>query len=161
MSISITMAIDIGRIRQKAEDYYRRGDFYCSEAIVKTIREEFGLTVSEEVVKLASGFPVGIGGAGCVCGAVVGGVMALGLFFGRTAPGDDRVKKTMALSRELHDRFKDKHKRTCCRVLTRGMTLGSPEHMEQCISLTGEVAEETARIILRESAAEFTEERRT
>jgi C_GCAxxG_C_C family probable redox protein len=147
--------VDIDRIRQKAEDYYRRGDFYCSEAIVKTIREEFHLPVSEDVVKMASGFPVGIGGAGCVCGAVVGGVMALGLFFGRTAPGDDRVKKAMALAQELHDRFKEKHKRTCCRWLTRGMTLGSPEHMEQCISFTGEVAEETARIILRESVPGF------
>jgi hypothetical protein len=30
------------------------------------------------------------------------------------------------------------------------MELGSPEHMDQCISFTGEVAEETARIIVRE-----------
>ena len=154
-------SVDVDRIRHRAEGYYRRGDFYCSEAIVKTIREEFGLGVSEEVVKLASGFPIGIGGSGCVCGAVVGGVMALGLFFGRTAPGDDRVKKAMALAQELHDRFREKHKRTCCRRLTRGMTLGSPEHLEQCISLTGEVAEETARIILRESALEFTDGRQT
>ncbi len=153
--------VDIDRIRQKAEDYYRRGDFYCSEAIVKTIREEFELSVSEEVIRMASGFPAGIGGAGCICGAVVGGVMALGLFFGRTAPGDDRAKKAMALSQELHDRFGKKHKRTCCRVLTKGMTLGSSEHMDQCVALTGEVAEETARIILRESAPGFTDERRT
>jgi hypothetical protein len=30
------------------------------------------------------------------------------------------------------------------------MTLGSPEHMEQCIYFTGEVAEEAAKIIARE-----------
>ena len=41
----------------------------------------------------------------------------------------------------------------CCRVLTRNMTLGSSEHMEQCISFTGEVAKTTARIILRELEA--------
>lgn len=56
----------------------------------------------------------------------------------------------MALSKELHDTFKVKHKNLCCRVLTKGMTLGSPKHMEQCISFTGEVAEETAKIIVRE-----------
>jgi hypothetical protein len=32
------------------------------------------------------------------------------------------------------------------------MTLKSPEHMRQCIAFTGEVADETAKIILRESA---------
>jgi C_GCAxxG_C_C family probable redox protein len=142
--------VDIDRIRQKAEDYYRRGDFYCSEAIVKTLREEFRLPITEEVVAMASGFPVGVGGSGCMCGAVVGGVMALGLFFGRTAPGDDRVTKAMDLSRELHDLFKTRHQNTCCRVLTKGMSLGSHEHMAQCIAFTGEVAEEAARIIVRE-----------
>jgi hypothetical protein len=30
------------------------------------------------------------------------------------------------------------------------MTLGSPEHMNQCISFTGEAAEETAKINARE-----------
>jgi len=157
----MTMPVDVGRIRRTAEDYYRRGDFYCSEAIVKTIRDEFALPVPEEVVKAASGFPVGVGAAGCICGAIAGGVMALGLVFGRTAPGDDAVKKAMALSRELHDRFAERHRRTCCRVLTKGMALGSPEHLEQCISLTGEIAEETARIILRESERGSLEARRT
>jgi C_GCAxxG_C_C family probable redox protein len=56
----------------------------------------------------------------------------------------------MALSKELHDTFRKRHKSICCRVLTKGMTLGSPEHIEQCIYLTGEVAEEVAKIIARE-----------
>jgi uncharacterized membrane protein YukC len=30
------------------------------------------------------------------------------------------------------------------------MTLGSPKHMEQCIHFTGEVAEEAAKLIVRE-----------
>lgn len=142
--------IDLHKIKTTAENYYRNGDYYCSEAIVKTIKDKFGLPVSDDVIAMASGFPVGIGGSGCTCGAVVGGIMALGLFFGRTELKDTKVNKTMALSKELHDTFKGKHKNLCCRVLTKGMTLGSPEHMEQCISLTGEVAEETAKIIARE-----------
>jgi C_GCAxxG_C_C family probable redox protein len=76
--------------------------------------------------------------------------MAIGLFFGRTEPKDTKVNNTMALSKELHDIFKDRHKCLCCRVLTKDMTLGSPEHMEQCIYFTGEVAEEAAKIIARE-----------
>ncbi len=144
------MNIDFAQVRATAEKYYRDGDFYCSEAVVKTIRDAFGLEFDDSVIAVASGFPVGIGGSGCTCGAVIGGVMALGMVFGRTQAKDERVNKAMALSKELHDQFRANHKSLCCRVLTKNLTLGTPEHLEQCISLTGEVAEAVARIIVRE-----------
>ncbi|MDD1701857.1 MAG: C-GCAxxG-C-C family protein [Methanoregula sp.] len=143
-------SIDTARIRNIAEDYYRNLDYYCSEAIVRTINDEFKLGYPDDVIKMASGFPIGMGGSGCTCGAVAGGVMALGMVFGRKLPKDEKVKKCMALAAELHDRFKMNHKVLCCRVHTKGMVLGSPEHMKQCVDFTGEVAEETAKIILRE-----------
>jgi len=143
-------SIDTDRIRKIAEAYYRNGDYYCSEAIVKTINDEFNLGYPEEVIKMASGFPIGMGGSGCSCGAVVGGIMAIGMVFGRTAPKDEKVKQCMALSHELHDKFRVNHTVLCCRILTKDMVLGSPIHLQQCIDLTGEVAEETAKIILRE-----------
>lgn len=142
--------IDLKRIRTTAENYYRNGDYYCSESIVKTIKDEFGLELRDDVIALASGFPIGIGGSGCTCGAVVGGIMAIGMFFGRTQAKDKKVAKTMALANELHNIFKERHKNLCCRILTMGMELGSPKHMEQCISFTGEIAEEAAKIIVRE-----------
>ena len=142
--------VDLERIKTIAEDYYRNSDFYCSEAIVKTIKDEFGLQLPDDVIAMASGFPVGIGGSGCTCGAISGGIMALGMFFGRTQPKNEKVNKAMALSNELHKTFQNKHKSLCCRVLTKGMTLGSPEHMQQCIAFTGEVAYETAKLIVRE-----------
>jgi C_GCAxxG_C_C family probable redox protein len=141
---------DPAAIKRQAETYYRDMDFYCSEAIVKTINDEFGLGYPEEVIKMASGFPIGMGGSGCTCGAVAGGIMALGMGFGRTYPRDERVKKCMALAHELHDRFRERHGCLCCRVLIKDMVPGSPVHMQQCIAFTGEVAEETAKIILRE-----------
>lgn len=146
----MNVKVDFNKIRNLAEDYYRDGDFYCSEAIVKTIKDEFQLPISDDVIAAASGFPVGMGGSGCTCGAVSGGIMAIGLFFGRTEAKDEKVNKIMALANELHEIFRKRHKTLCCRILTKDMELGSPKHMEQCISLTGEVAEEVARIIVRE-----------
>ncbi|PKM69084.1 MAG: hypothetical protein CVU95_00425 [Firmicutes bacterium HGW-Firmicutes-2] len=143
--------IDLDKVRTTAENYYRNGDFYCSEAIVKTIKDEFQLSISDDIIAAASGFPVGMGNSGCSCGAVVGGIMTLGLVFGRTEAKDKKVVKTMKLANELHETFRKKHKTLCCRVLTKGMRLGSRKHMDQCISFTGEVAEEVAKIILRES----------
>ncbi len=142
--------IDVLKIKNLAEGYYSNGDFYCSEAIIKTIKDEFQLPISDDIIAAASGFPVGIGGAGCTCGAVVGGIMAIGLFFGRTEAKDEKVNKAMALAHELHNHFKSNHKTLCCRTLTTDMELGSPKHMEQCVSLTGEVAIEVAHMIIRE-----------
>ena len=142
--------VNLNQIRTTAEDYYRKGEFYCSEAIVKTIKDAFNLNFSYDVIKTASGFPVGIGGSGCTCGAIAGGIIAIGMVFGRSAAGDPSVGKAMALSKEIHDTFKNAHSSACCRVLTQGMTLGTEKHMTQCIALTGEVAEHTAKIILRE-----------
>lgn len=143
--------IDPSHIRKIAEEYYRSGKFYCSEAIVKTINDTCGLNYPDSVVRLASGFPIGIGGAGCSCGAVTGGVMALGMVFGRDQPKDPGIDRCLRLSRELHDLFSSRHGCLCCRSLTHGMVLKSPEHMHQCVAFTGEVAEETARIIIRET----------
>lgn len=143
-------SIDIGQLRRDAENHYRDGDYFCSEAIVAAVRKHIDPDIPESAIAMASGFPVGVGGSRCICGAVSGGVMCLGYFFGRTLPGDPRVNKAMELSQELHNSFQTNHKVLCCRVLTSGMELGSPEHMAQCISFTGEVAEQTARIIARE-----------
>ena len=137
-------------IRKQAEAYYRDMDYYCSEAIVKTINDQFGIGYPESIVKLASGFPIGMGGSGCTCGAVAGGVMALGMVFGRIKAKDGQVKHCMALARELHDKFRKRHGCLCCRILIKDMVLASPEHMDQCVAFTGEVAEETAKIIIRE-----------
>lgn len=143
--------VDLIDVRNTAEAYYRNGDFYCSEAVVKTIKDKFELNISDDAIAMASGFPVGIGGSGCTCGAVSGGIMALGMVFGRTAAKDPKVTKAMELSKELHDIFREKHKSTCCRILIKGLTLGSDDHMKQCIDFTGEVAEVVASLILRET----------
>ena len=142
--------IDIPAIKKEAEDLYREGKYYCSEAIIATIRKHFDTNMPEQAIAMGSGFPIGIGGAMCNCGAVSGGVVLLGYFFGRTLPGDEKVKKAMELAKELHDYFESQHKTLCCRILTKGMELGSPVHMKQCIAFTGEIAAKTAEIIARE-----------
>ena len=85
---------DVQKSREKAESYYLEGDFRCSEAVLKVIWENFKTELPEDIVSLATGFPHGVGGSGCICGALVGGSMALGMFFGRSvAKEDDKLKK--------------------------------------------------------------------
>lgn len=139
--------IDLEQVRTKAEEYYRNKDFYCSEAVVKTMLETFDNSMSLDVIKAASGFPVGIGGSGCTCGAISGGIISIGLFFGRSVAKDISVNKAMALSAQLYNKFIDAHRVSCCKILIKGFEHGSEKHMKQCISFTGEMAYETAKII--------------
>ena len=142
--------LNLNTVKTDAEKLYRDGDYFCSEAIISTIRKHIDPNMPEQAIAMGSGFPVGIGDSKCVCGAVSGGVVALGYFFGRVKPKDKKVKNTMKLAKELHDSFQSNHKVLCCKVHTKDMKLGSKEHMEQCIAFTGEVAEKTAQIIARE-----------
>lgn len=151
---SIPDHLDCAALKAEAEELFTSGQFYCSEAVVKIIRDTFCPSVSDEIIAAASGFPVGMGGGGCTCGAVAGGVMALGLVFGRTRPGEKmQSADCMKYARELHDRFRKANKSVCCRVLTKNMLEGSAEHQKQCAELTGEVVEIVAEIILRETRA--------
>lgn len=125
-------------IRKIAEGYFERGEFFCSEAVVKTINDELGKPFSDEVTKLASGFPIGVGKSGCLCGAVSGGVMALGMVYGR-CHGEAMHEDMFKHAADLHDRIKELYKSTCCRVMTRNFEFQSPERKAHCIKITGEV----------------------
>lgn len=145
--------VSIQKIKNDAEEFFRKGQFYCSEAVVASIKQNFQLDMPDEMIAMASGFPVGIGRSKCVCGAVSGGIMCLGYFFGRTygeSPKDPRSVKTLELANELQGKFRENHKVLCCSVLTKGMDMASGEHKRQCISFTGEIAESVAEIIVRE-----------
>ena len=52
-------------------------------------------------------------------------------------------------AKELHDRFLARRKSTCCRVLIRKFEFGCPEHIQQCITITGEVAADVIRLLER------------
>lgn len=129
----------VSEIRKIAEGYFERGEFFCSEAVVKTINDELGKPFSDEVTKLASGFPIGVGKSGCLCGAVSGGVMALGMVYGR-CHGEAMHEDMFKHAADLNDRIKELYKSTCCRVMTRNFEFQSPERKAHCIKITGEVA---------------------
>lgn len=142
------------KVAADAEAYFRSG-FYCCEAVVAAIRDNFAPELPKEVISLASGMAVGVGRSGCLCGAVNGGILALGLFFGRTeptGPSDPRSIRCLALANELHSWFREANGKgsACCRVLTREFDMGQGEHKEQCIRFTGLCAGKTAEILARE-----------
>ncbi|GAA0178957.1 C-GCAxxG-C-C family protein [Clostridium sediminicola] len=130
-----------------ARKYYREGTYLCSEAVLAAVNEVLQCGMPQEYVSLTSGFPVGMGGAGCTCGAISGGQCALGLVFGRKKPGGSN-RKVMKLSKELHDKFRQENGSACCRVLIRDYDFGSKEHKERCTRVTGDTCQIVMELIL-------------
>jgi C_GCAxxG_C_C family probable redox protein len=153
--------ISLRKTREEAERLFREGGFYCSEAVVASIRANIAPEMPEALIAAASGFPLGVGRSKCVCGAVSGGVIALGYFFGRSAPStpeDLKSVNAIKLAGELQQNFRDAHKGVlCCHVHIKGMELGSKEHRTQCEGFTGEMTAKTAEIIARELNIEVRE----
>lgn len=143
ISTELTKEELLTKVREKAEEYFRSGTFFCSEAVLSTINEALGFPYDPNIVKMASSFPIGLGKAQCLCGAVSGGEMALGMVYGRVE-GEPMNEKMFPAAKDLHDFIIDEYHATCCRVITRkwnGDEFKSPERKAHCIEITGKVAE--------------------
>lgn len=139
---NMTKAEALDAVQRKAEELFRNGTFFCSESVVSVINELLGHPYGEDVVKMASSFPIGLGKAQCLCGAVSGGEMALGMVYGRTQ-GQPMNPKMFELAKGLHDFTIKEYGATCCRVITRqwnGDNFMSPERKAHCIEITGKMA---------------------
>jgi C_GCAxxG_C_C family probable redox protein len=94
----------------KLYDYLKEGPvddpaYSCSEKILRGANAVWQLGLDEKALKLASGFGGGMG-AGLICGALTGGVMALSeLFVKERAHESDRIKN---LTSDFLQRFMDK-----------------------------------------------------
>ena len=137
------------KIRLRSENLFMTRQLMCSEAVLTVLNQGLkGELPPEIAVRITSGLPEGLGGSGCTCGALTAGVIALGLFLGRNGPGILNSRRVYTASKELHDHFKMHFGATCCRVLTKNIKLGAKHNFQFCAKHTGEIAEQTARIIL-------------
>jgi C_GCAxxG_C_C family probable redox protein len=95
--------------------------------------QEFGLEEGNSIIpQIASGFAGGIGNSGAVCGAVVGGVMAIGLKLGR-AETMEGMLQNLGVAREFRRRFEEEMGEIGCRELT-GLDLTSAEEMAELMN---------------------------
>ena len=141
------------RAGKAAEDYFRIDVLNCAESVLKAVLEEAGRPCPLELVRAASAFGRGMGGAGCCCGALIGGQMALGCLLGRVRETGEPPEACGRLARVLHDRFVKQNRAACCPVLHRGMPFGSPEQFDSCAVRTGKAAALAAQLLLEAQSA--------
>ena len=116
-----------------APKYFLNEGYSCSESFAKSA-VEMGLA-NDEIISIATSFSGGMG-SGCLCGAVAGAQMIIGLLHGRTKDNTARI-----LAKELYQKFVEKHKVTCCKVLTKNFDdFHSKERKEHCANMVYECA---------------------
>lgn len=125
-----------------APEYFNQG-YSCSESIVMEAIEK-GL-VPQELLSVATSFSGGMG-SGCLCGAIAGSQIVLGYLFGRENQAGNDVQ-ARAIAKEFIAKFKDSHPATCCRVLTRGMDMASPERKAHCTNMVNDCSKILENII--------------
>jgi len=113
-----------------APKYFSEG-YSCSESIAKAA-VDIGLA-NEDFISIATSFSGGMG-VRCLCGAVAGSQMIIGLLHGKTKDNSAR-----ALAKEFYERFTKNHKVTCCKVLSGGFKdFHSPERKAHCLNMVAE-----------------------
>ncbi len=140
----------IARIRNRAHHLYRTRQMLCTEAVLAALNRGFDGGLSDaQVVAMAAPFSAALGESGCLCGALSGAVMAVGLLLGQAHPLHGR-KHMRDSARHLHDTFRSVHGSTCCRVLSRPVQNDHRAHFRYCAGLTAQAADMASRLILQE-----------
>jgi C_GCAxxG_C_C family probable redox protein len=109
---------------RRARDYLVQG-YNCSQSVVLTMQELLGLH-DELALKAATGFGGGVGNMGNMCGAFAGGIMILGMEYGRSRLDQKEEKeRTYLYCAEWLRRFTDHfHSTNCIDIL--GVDLKDP-----------------------------------
>lgn len=139
----------------------------CAQCVFCAVTEALGVE-NNDVFRAASGFADGIGLSGeGHCGALSGGVMAIGCLFGRKRDEFARrgkMMKALLLSRQLQVKFMEKYGVCRCHDLQvkfygKFFNLMEPGEMEAavkagvmetCSTLAGEVARMTLELIFEQ-----------
>jgi C_GCAxxG_C_C family probable redox protein len=134
---------------ERAANLFAAHRLCCSESVIVTVDRGFGGGLSPEAaLQLGAGFCIGMGGAGCTCGALSGSVAAMGLFLGPHGKDGCGKKKFRAIVKEMHDRFRERFRATCCRVLSKKVKHDEKAHRANCLQLTRGGAEIAVRLLL-------------
>lgn len=116
-----------------APNYFLNEGYSCSESFARAA-VELGLA-DKNFISIATSFSGGMG-SGCLCGAVAGAQMVIGLLHGKTKDNTARQ-----LAKEFYQKFTAIHKVTCCKVLTKEFSdFHSSDRKKHCVNMVYDCA---------------------
>ena len=99
--------------KETAESFFEKG-YSCVQSVLMAFCEDFGISL-QDAAKLTCGLGGGIAKTRETCGAVLGGIMVLGLAFSNGSAGDK--KKLYEISQNFISDFQSAKGSSICRVL--------------------------------------------
>ncbi len=115
-------------LSEKAATYFL-GGYNCAESVLLTMCEYWN-GKNSLVPKIATSFGAGVGKCGSICGALAGGVMAIGIKYGSNEPGKEKRLKPYELAQRFYRQFEKQHGSVLCRKLIE-YDLSDPEELEE------------------------------
>jgi len=103
-------------LAERAVRHFRDDGYNCSQSVLLTMFEHWGCK-SELVPRVATAFGGGMGRCGSVCGALTGGLMAIGIKYGTNEPSAEKRSKASELARKLYQTFEKQNGTVMCRGL--------------------------------------------
>ncbi len=143
--------VDRNRARAYADQAFHSG-YACSETVIDTFRKSLDLPIPDDAIAMSSAFPWGLGGGGCICGALAGATMCIGYLYGRRDKGDKKIDHCFQLSKKMHDAFVKKNGATCCRALTHGYDNDDPDRKCKCAKIVDSTVCDLLDLVLEEES---------
>ncbi len=131
------------QLEHNAIAFFESG-YNCAEAVSQAIIEAFSDATPEDIPRVASAFGGGIGGSREeACGALTGGIIAIGLIMGRSLPQEDNTAAKEA-AKAYREKFQQLSGATQCGALLE--KFGDQENYHECGKLVGQATVALARI---------------
>jgi len=130
-----------------AQKLYLDG-YNCCESVLHSLKENNVINVPDVVIRCSTGFRAGVAGSGCICGVITGGIIAIGLKYGRIDKKEDK-EEVDRRAKIFYDKFREKFKSTCCRILTKDWkdNFKSQERKNYCAGIVAQMITELQELL--------------
>jgi C_GCAxxG_C_C family probable redox protein len=140
-------------VEERAKKMFGADGLFCAESVLAAVSEEAGI-ISPLIPRIATGFCGGVARTRGICGAVTGGIMALGILYGRDN-AEQSYETVYEKVQQFLQAFEEEYMSINCFELT-GCDLSKEEGrqafveknmMEKCRQFTGRAASLVAELI--------------
>ena len=145
--------MDKKRVEEKAKEMFGADGLFCAESVLTAVADEASI-ISPLIPRIATGFCGGIARTRGMCGAVTGGIMALGILYGRDN-AEQSYETVYEKVQHFLQAFEEEYRSINCFELT-GFDLSKEEErqafvekgmLEKCRQFTGRAASLVADLI--------------
>jgi C_GCAxxG_C_C family probable redox protein len=115
-------------LSKTATKHFKDG-YNCSQSVLLTMAE-YWKCKDELIPKMATAFGGGMARCGSACGALTGGLMAIGIKYGTNEPSSEKAACAYELAETFYRRFEKRNGNILCRELI-GLDLSDTEQRKK------------------------------